>query len=203
MNLKEYTLSYIEHSWQHALAKDLHDPYFDQLIHFVERERAAGIPVYPPREQVFNALAKTPFDKVRVVIVGQDPYHGPGQAHGLCFSVSHGVRPPPSLINIFKELKEDVGMPTPSHGCLEAWANQGILLLNATLTVRQGTPMSHYGQGWERFTDSIIAELCLRKDPVIFVLWGRSAQDKCRHALKPIYSKRHPSWFLIILLHYL
>lgn len=179
-------------SWRDVLSAEIKDPYFAQLMEFVEKERASGIPIYPSRENVFNALTKTPYTKVKAVIVGQDPYHGPGQAHGLCFSVQKGVRPPPSLQNIFKELQADVGMPIPTHGCLESWADQGVLLLNATLTVRQGTPMSHHGKGWERFTDAVIAQLCLRTDPVIFVLWGRSAQDKCRNVLSSIYSKRHP-----------
>lgn len=131
--------------------------------------------------------------------MGQDPYHGPGQAHGLCFSVPKGIPLPPSLQNIFKELTSDVGIPSPSHGCLLSWAMQGVMLLNATLTVRQGEPMSHHGKGWERFTDAVITKLSQRKDPVIFVLWGKSAQEKCRHITQikekspPIFKAAHPS----------
>jgi uracil-DNA glycosylase len=178
-------------TWKEVLAHELNQPYFAQLMEFVEQERASGIPIYPSRENVFNALAKTPYAKVKVVIVGQDPYHGPGQAHGLCFSVQKGVRPPPSLQNIFKELQADVGAPIPTHGCLENWADQGVLLLNATLTVRQGTPMSHHGKGWERFTDAVIAQLCQRAEPVIFLLWGRSAQEKCQNVLASTHSQKH------------
>jgi len=174
----------IEPSWKKALGDELYEPYILQLAAFVEKERASGIPIYPPRELVFNAFYKTPFEAVNVVIMGQDPYHGPGQAHGLCFSVPHGVPPPPSLQNIFKEIHTDLGIETPSHGCLIRWAEQGVLLLNATLTVRQSNAMSHHGKGWERFTDAVIKVLAKRQDPLIFVLWGRSAQEKCRHCVQ-------------------
>lgn len=168
----------LEPSWNAALKDHWQKPYLASLASFVERERALGVPVYPPKELMFNAFYKTPYDKVKVVIMGQDPYHGAGQAHGLSFSVPAGVASPPSLQNIFKELAADVGITIPSHGCLSSWAEQGVLLLNATLSVRQGEPMSHHGKGWEHFTDAVIAKLCERKDPVIFVLWGKSAQEK-------------------------
>lgn len=172
----------MEPSWQRVLEEELQLPYIASLDAFVERERLKNVPVYPPKELVFNAFFQTPYDKVKVVIMGQDPYHGPGQAHGLCFSVPMGTPVPPSLQNIFKELNADLSMPIPAHGCLLPWAEQGVLLLNATLTVRQGEPMSHYGKGWERFTDAVISKLMERPDPIIFVLWGKSAQEKCKHA---------------------
>lgn len=171
---------YLEPSWQGVLQEELNKPYIVELAAFVEAERLSGAPIYPPRHLVFNAFQQTPFDQVKVVIVGQDPYHGAGQAHGLCFSVQEGVPLPPSLKNIFKELKEDVGIDLPAHGCLLSWAQQGVMLLNATLTVSEGDPMSHHGRGWETFTDAAIKALWMRKEPVIFVLWGKSAQDKCR-----------------------
>lgn len=167
-------------SWRKVLENELCRQEFVSLAAFVEGERARGISVFPPRELVFNAFFKTPYDQVKVVIVGQDPYHGPGQAHGLSFSVPKGVALPPSLQNIFKELISDVQIPTPPHGCLLSWAEQGVMLLNASLTVRQGEPMSHAGKGWELFTDLAIKALCQRQDPVIFVLWGKFAQEKGR-----------------------
>lgn len=177
--LNEISLLELESSWKKILDKDVKQPYIASLLSFVEQERASKIPVYPPRELVLNAFLQTPYEDVKVVIMGQDPYHGPGQAHGLSFSVPKGVALPPSLQNIFKEVVADVGGQMPSHGCLIDWASQGVLLLNATLTVRQGEPMSHHGRGWERFTDAVIASLCQRKDPIAFVLWGKSAQEKC------------------------
>lgn len=170
-------------SWNKILKDHLKLPYLASLAAFVEQERAQASPVYPPRELVFNALKQTPYDDVKVVIVGQDPYHGPGQAHGLSFSVPKGVPLPPSLQNIFKEIIGDLGGTIPPHGCLTDWAAQGVLLLNATLTVRQGEPMSHHGKGWETFTDAVIAKLWEREDPLVFVLWGKSAQEKCRNTL--------------------
>lgn len=171
----------LEPSWNDVLSDQWLLPYVKSLAAFVERERAQGVPVYPPQELVFNAFLKTPFDQVKVVIMGQDPYHGAGQAHGLSFSVPKGVQQPPSLQNIFKELASDTGITIPKHGCLSGWSDQGVLLLNATLTVRQAEPMSHYGKGWEQFTDAVIHKLSQRSDPVIFVLWGKSAQEKCKH----------------------
>ncbi len=181
MEKDRHRLFELESGWNNALAEELQAPYIPALAAFVERERASTTPIYPPRELVFNAFHKTPFDQVKVVIMGQDPYHGPGQAHGLCFSVPQDIATPPSLQNIYKELATDMGVPIPKHGCLLKWAEQGVLLLNATLTVRQGIPMSHHGRGWEKFTDAVIAKLCKRDDPVVFVLWGKSAQEKCRH----------------------
>lgn len=189
----------LESSWKQALSEELQKPYIASLAAFVEQERHQGLSVYPPRELVFNAFLMTPFDQVKVVIVGQDPYHGPGQAHGLSFSVPKGVSAPPSLQNIFKEQQTDLGIPIPNHGCLIHWAKQGVLLLNATLTVRQGEPMSHHGRGWEQFTDAVIRRLYERKDPLIFVLWGKSAQEKCKHlqsnSRHHVLTAPHPSPF--------
>jgi len=171
----------LESSWRSALGNELYEPYLTQLAAFVERERSGKIPVYPPHELVFNAFFKTPFNKVKVLIMGQDPYHGPGQAHGLSFSVPHGIALPPSLQNIFKEMQTDVGLETPSHGCLTKWAEQGVMMLNAALTVRQNEAMSHQGKGWERFTDNVVKALADRPESVIFVLWGKFAQEKCQY----------------------
>lgn len=188
----------LEPSWKKALRDELTEPYLRELAAFIARERASSA-IYPPEPLVFNAFWKTPFDKVEVVIVGQDPYHGEGQAHGLCFSVPKGVAPPPSLQNIYKELKADLGIATAPHGCLLKWAEQGVFLLNATLTVRKGEPLSHHGKGWERFTDAVIAKLVAREDPLVFILWGKSAQDKCKNALMHskgqhlILKSAHPS----------
>lgn len=182
----------LEPSWQHVLKEELKEPYVARLAAFVEKEYAtAPVPTYPPNELIFNAFKQTPFDKVKVLLIGQDPYHGPGQAHGLSFSVPRGIKPPPSLQNIFKELETDVQVPKPSHGCLISWAQQGVMLLNATLTVRQGEPMSHHGKGWETFTDAVVKKLEERQDPVIFVLWGKSAQDKCRFIRSEGIPSRH------------
>jgi uracil-DNA glycosylase len=184
----------LEPSWNEVLAEELKKPYMHLLAQFVEQERNQILPVYPPRDLVFNAFKKTPFDKVKVVIVGQDPYHNPGQAHGLSFSVPRGIPQPPSLKNIFKELKEDLGIKQPPHGCLQHWAEQGVMLLNALLTVRHNTPLSHQGKGWEQFTDSVIYHLTMRKKPVIFVLWGKYAQDKFKQS--QLSEKNHNSIIL-------
>jgi uracil-DNA glycosylase len=170
----------IEPSWKKVLEKELSQAYIAHLAAFVARERVSGAAIYPPQDLVFNAFWQTPYPQVKVLIMGQDPYHGPGQAHGLSFSVPLGVPLPPSLQNIYKELASDLGITPSKEGCLLKWARQGVMLLNATLTVRQGEPMSHHGKGWEQLTDSVIAALCARKDPVIFVLWGKSAQEKCK-----------------------
>ncbi len=180
--------------WQEALAKEFNKPYMQELARFLAQERQSGHPIYPPAGLVFNAFIQTPLSEVKVVIVGQDPYHGPGQAHGLAFSVPPGVPPPPSLVNIFKELVDDLQIPMPRHGCLVPWARQGVLLLNATLTVRQGEPKSHYGRGWERFTDAALE--CVLPFKPIFLLWGQSALDKVRHIAPSnptILSAPHPS----------
>ena len=187
-----FTPFVLEPSWQKKLHDELQEPYALELAAFVEKEYAmAAVSIYPPKELIFNAFFQTPFDQVKVVIMGQDPYHGAGQAHGLSFSVPKGIKPPPSLQNIFKELESDLQIPKPSHGCLISWARQGVLLLNATLTVRQGEPMSHHGHGWEHFTDAAVRKLEERSDPVIFVLWGKSAQDKCRFLRQEGIPSRH------------
>lgn len=192
-------IAYMDASWLERLASEFEKPYMRGLEAFLANEARAGAVVYPPFEQVFNALCETPFDLVRVVIVGQDPYHGEGQAEGLSFSVPRGMALPPSLQNIFKELKEDLGVQTPSHGCLLDWAKQGVLLLNATLTVRAGEPKSHHGRGWEMFTDQVIQVLCERERPMAFILWGKSAQDKCQRLLvsgrQLVLTAAHPSPF--------
>lgn len=187
----------LDDDWKKRLAEEFQKPYMKNLRDFVAQERSQSDEIYPPRELVFNALNKTSFSSVKVCLLGQDPYHGPGQAHGLCFSVPRGVPQPPSLKNIFKELQQDVGIAYPGHGCLEFWAEQGVLLLNATLTVKKSKPLSHHKRGWEQFTDAVITLLCNREDPVIFVLWGKSAQDKinrianCNHHF--FLTAPHPS----------
>lgn len=167
----------IEPSWKEALKDEFEQPYFKELTDFVRHEYQITS-VYPPPSLIFNAFQHCPFDQVRVVLLGQDPYHGPGQAHGLCFSVNDGVRPPPSLQNIFKELKTDVGAPIPPSGNLERWADQGVFLLNATLTVRAGQAGSHQHKGWEMFTDAVIRRLSDKRDHLVFLLWGNYAQAK-------------------------
>lgn len=176
----------IEDSWKELLADEFRSEYFTALKAFLVEEKQK-YEVFPPGSLIFNAFNQTPVDKARVVIVGQDPYHGIGQAHGLCFSVQRGVKPPPSLVNIFKELHEDVGIGIPSHGCLDSWAKQGVLLLNATLTVRANTPRSHFGKGWEKFTDTAIKLLSDKRSNLVFFLWGNDA--KAKEAL--IDSKKH------------
>jgi len=167
----------IPDDWAEVLAEDLASEWFAELEHFVAAERQAQA-VCPPRELTFHALERTPYAAVRVLLLGQDPYHGPGQAHGLCFSVPRGVPFPPSLRNIFKERENDLGLALPDHGCLVPWADRGVLLLNTVLTVRAGEANSHKGRGWERFTDTVIEALSARPDPVVFVLWGGAAQKK-------------------------
>jgi uracil-DNA glycosylase len=167
----------IEESWKDLLFDVFRSDYFLGLKEFLVAERKKN-KIYPPGSQIFNAFNFTPFDTVRVVILGQDPYHGKGQAHGLCFSVPQGINPPPSLINIFKELNSDLGIPVPVHGNLEKWANQGVLLLNATLTVRANQAGSHQGKGWERFTDTVIQRLSDQREGLVYILWGRFAQAK-------------------------
>ena len=165
-------------SWLAALGDELAQPYMQELRAFLVAELAEGRRFYPPADRVFNALSLTPFEAVRVVILGQDPYHGAGQAMGLCFSVPLGVPPPPSLQNIHKELEADLGLPRPSSGDLTPWAERGVLLLNAVLTVSPGRPASHAGKGWEHFTDRAIRELSERREGIVFLLWGRYAQQK-------------------------
>ena len=177
--------AYMHASWLEKLEPEFYKPYMKNLEDFLAGETRAGKIIYPPFDRTFAAFCHTPFDEVKVVIMGQDPYHGMGQAHGLSFSVPKGIAAPPSLQNIFKELAQDVGMAIPTHGCLESWAKQGVLLLNATLSVKEGEPKSHYGRGWEQFTDRVIQLLCERKDPIVFILWGKSALEKCRHVGSP------------------
>lgn len=181
----------LETSWQKALLDELKKPYLVHLAAFVKQERSLKNHVYPPEPLVFNALTQTPFDKARVIIMGQDPYHGAGQAHGLSFSVPHGIKPPPSLQNIFKEINQDLGLPIPTHGCLLKWAQQGVLLLNATLTVRESEPLSHHKQGWEQFTDAIIRALAKKKEPLIFVLWGKNAIEKGKNVKELLENRQH------------
>lgn len=181
--------------WRAILATEFAKPYFQQLRDFVNAERQQHT-VYPPEEDVFNALKFTPYGAMKVLLLGQDPYHGPGQAHGLCFSVRPGVKPPPSLVNMFKELRDDLGCTVPNHGHLTGWAQQGVLLLNAVLTVRQAEPNSHKDQGWEKFTDAIIKAASERPRPVVFVLWGSYAQKKTKiidEKRNPVLKNAHPS----------
>ena len=168
----------IEASWKEALKDEFHKPYFEQAALHIKTEKSLGKTIYPPGSLIFNAFNTTPFDKIKVVILGQDPYHGPGQAHGLCFSVQNGVPPPPSLFNIYKELHSDIGFRIPNHGNLTAWAQQGVFLLNASLTVRAGEPMSHSKIGWASFTDNVIKTISDKKENVVFILWGKFAQEK-------------------------
>jgi uracil-DNA glycosylase len=165
-------------SWLEKLQPEFDAPYMATLKSFLAAERAAGKVIYPRTNEWFAALDKTPRDQVRVVILGQDPYHGEGQAHGLCFSVKNGVRPPPSLVNIYKEMKTDLGIDPPRHGNLNHWAEQGVLLLNSVLTVEANAAASHAGKGWEKFTDAVIREVNALPHPVVFVLWGNYAQKK-------------------------
>ena len=164
--------------WKQALGDEFEQPYMQQLREFLLAEKAAGKQIYPPGSLIFNALNSTPLGRVKVVIIGQDPYHGPGQAHGLSFSVPPGVRPPPSLQNIFKEIQRDLGQPIPAHGSLQSWADQGVLLLNAVLTVTRGQAGAHANRGWERFTSRIIELLNQQCEHLVFMLWGSYAQKK-------------------------
>jgi uracil-DNA glycosylase len=168
----------IEPSWKELLKDEFNKPYFQNIALHLKTERSQHKIIYPPGPFIFNAFNTTPIDQVKVVILGQDPYHGPGQAHGLCFSVQKGVPPPPSLINIFKELHEDIGISIPNHGDLTHWAQQGIFLLNASLTVRASEPMSHAKIGWATFTDTVIRKISDHQQHVVFLLWGKFAQEK-------------------------
>ena len=168
----------LHESWKAPLLPEFQAEYMVRLRDFLRAEKAAGKEIYPKGNEWFSALDLTPLDKVRVVILGQDPYHGPGQAHGLCFSVQPGVRPPPSLVNIYKELQSDLGIPRASHGFLEHWALQGVLLLNSVLTVEMAKAASHQKKGWERFTDAVIRLVNAKDEPVVFILWGTYAQKK-------------------------
>jgi uracil-DNA glycosylase len=185
----------IEESWKDLLKEEFNEPYFSDLVSFVKEEYRTQR-IYPPGNLIFNAFNTCPFNNVRVVIIGQDPYHGPGQANGLCFSVNSGVKFPPSLVNIFKEIQNDLGTEYPDSGNLERWARQGVLLLNATLTVREHNAGSHQGKGWEKFTDKVIGTISEKKDNLVFFLWGAYAQkkgasiDRTRHC---VLESVHPS----------
>jgi uracil-DNA glycosylase len=186
----------LEPSWKRRLADEFDKPYMAALRQFLLERKRAGAVIYPPGRLIFNALDSTPFDAVKVVILGQDPYHGPGQAHGLCFSVREGVELPPSLRNIYREIADDLGCRPASTGNLQRWADQGVLLLNAVLTVERGRAGSHQGQGWERFTDRIVSELNSHRDGLVFMLWGSYAMkkgaviDRGRHL---VLTAPHPS----------
>lgn len=187
----------INESWKGRLQSEFAKEYFNALIDFVRNEYATQT-VYPPGKEIFRAFDVCPFEEIKVVIIGQDPYHGPGQANGLCFSVSDGIAMPPSLVNIFKEIKQDLGKPIPAHGNLKRWAKQGVLLLNATLTVRASSPGSHQNKGWEIFTDAVIRTISEEKTGVVFLLWGAYAQkkgeviDRSKHC---VLMSPHPSPF--------
>jgi uracil-DNA glycosylase len=170
----------LEPGWLAELGAEFEQPYMQELRAFLLAEKRRGVQIYPEAANWFAAFRATPFDKVKVVILGQDPYHGPGQAHGLCFSVPPGVPPPPSLLNIFAELERDLGLARPAHGCLSHWAEQGVLLLNSVLTVEQGRAASHQGRGWERFTDRVVEVLNARREHLVFLLWGSYAERKGR-----------------------
>ena len=182
--------------WLEALGDEFDQPYMQDLRRFLLARKQAGAEVYPPGPNIFNALDSTPPSRVKVVILGQDPYHGPGQAHGLCFSVQPGVRVPPSLVNVYKELRDDIGFVIPRHGCLQAWADHGVLLLNAVLTVERGNAGAHQGKGWERFTDRVVEVVNSGPKPVVFLLWGSHAKkkgqgiDRNRHL---VLTAPHPS----------
>ncbi len=185
----------IEASWQTALAKELSSPYFKTLTETVDMAYQTSL-VYPPQDRIFSAFAHCPFDQVRVVILGQDPYHGPGQAHGLSFSVPDGIKVPPSLRNIYKEIESDIGAPIPTSGNLERWADQGVLLLNATLTVKASQAGSHQNIGWETFTDAAIAAISREREHIVFMLWGKYAQAKTvliDHTKHLVLTAPHPS----------
>jgi len=168
----------IEDNWRVVLHEEFNKPYFPLIKQFIIEQKAKGKTIYPSGRLIFNAFNLTPFDKLKVVILGQDPYHGKGQAHGLCFSVQQGIKPPPSLVNIFKEIKTDIGIDPPNHGNLDKWAKQGVLLLNATLTVNEAEPNSHAKCGWQTFTDAVIKKISDEKAGIIFLLWGNFAKAK-------------------------
>ncbi|WP_408096078.1 uracil-DNA glycosylase [Peredibacter sp. HCB2-198] len=182
----------LDPSWMPFLGPEFTKPYFKELQEFLDSQTKT---IYPPKENIFEAFRLTSYDNVKVVILGQDPYHGFGQAHGLCFSVQRGVKTPPSLVNIFKELKDDMGIDVPDHGCLESWARQGVFLLNTVLTVEDGKAGSHHKKGWEKFTDKVI-EVLNQKENVVFILWGAPAQKKAQHVDEKkhlILKSVHPS----------
>jgi uracil-DNA glycosylase len=181
----------LEPGWLSAVGDEFRQPYMADLKSYLLDRKTAGVRIFPKGSEWFRALDLTPPDKVRVVILGQDPYHGPGQAHGLCFSVQPGVPPPPSLVNIFKELREDIGVSPPGHGYLAHWAQQGVLLLNSVMTVEQGQAGAHAGKGWERFTDAVIARVAAQEAPAAFLLWGAYAQKKAGFVQDAAQGGRH------------
>lgn len=188
-------MSILKNDWLEHLEEEFSKDYYIQLRKFLVEEYRTKT-IYPDMYDIFNALHYTPFSSVKAVILGQDPYHGPGQAHGLCFSVKPGVPAPPSLVNIFKEMRDDLGLPIPNHGCLVSWAKQGVLLLNTVLTVRAGQANSHKGMGWETFTDRVIESLNKKEEPVVFLLWGSHAQSKAALITNPkhhLIKSPHPS----------
>lgn len=190
----------IEKSWRERLFEEFSKGYLEELNAFLALEAENGFLVYPPKEEIFSAFECTPFDKVKAVIVGQDPYHGEGLAHGLSFSVPKGVMPPPSLKNIYKELHLDLGIEPSKKGNLEGWAKQGVLLLNSVLTVRKDEPASHAKRGWERFTDAVIEVLLKKKEPIVFMLWGNFAKKKCEKVFGThhlVLTAAHPSPFSV------
>ena len=170
---------YLEESWKTRLAEEFEADYMQSLSQFLREQKLQKKTIYPPGNKIFNAFQLTKFEELKVVILGQDPYHGIGQAHGLSFSVEQGIKPPPSLKNIFKELEYDLGLKQPEHGNLEKWAHQGVLLLNSILTVERGNPGSHAKKGWEIFTDQVLKNITLHRKNIVFILWGQKAQDKC------------------------
>lgn len=181
--------------WDNLLKDEFLKPYYLELREFLKKEYATQT-IYPHMNDIFNSLKYTSYSDVKAVILGQDPYHGPGQAHGLCFSVKKGVAPPPSLVNIFKELSSDLNIPMPEHGELTKWAHEGVLLMNAVLTVREGEPNSHKGKGWEIFTDNVISLLNQREKPLVFILWGANARSKTKLITNPVHKileSAHPS----------
>lgn len=187
-------------TWADILGNEKSQPYFKSILEFIAQEKSAGKIIYPAQNELFNAFKETPYDQVKVVIIGQDPYHGPGQAHGLSFSVKPGIKPPPSLKNIFQELHTDLNLPIPDHGCLKKWANQGVLLLNTSLSVEQNKPQSHAKIGWTVFTDNVIKKLNQYSHPLVFMLWGAHAKNKSillsdkKHL---ILTATHPSPFSV------
>ncbi len=195
---------YMEAGWTEVLKEEFEKPYMKKLQDFLKKELKSNKTIYPPADLIFNAFCQTPYNDVKVVIMGQDPYHGKNQSHGLSFSIPENITVPPSLKNIFKEIMADVGIKASTKGCLLSWAKQGVLLLNATLTVEEAKPKSHYGKGWEIFTDKIIEILSNRKDPIVFLLWGQSAKEKFNNILKDkninqhlVLFAAHPSFYSV------
>jgi len=181
----------MEKKWFSILKDEFFKPYMQEIQNFLRKEKKDGHIIYPEKENIFSAFYHTPFDDLKVVIIGQDPYHGPGQAHGLSFSVKKNIPQPPSLKNIFKELVDDVGIKYPKTGYLMPWAKQGVLLLNSVLTVRKGSPQSHYKIGWEVFTDKVVEKIVEEKDNIVFLLWGNAAKQKCKTVLDRFPFKKH------------